>query len=91
MADLMAAIVAAAAFAVLVVVFVVPVLCDNRARRKQADAVEECQASPYWAGMKALLDEPYNVLPAGDNPKTGGRIASRPSGIPHQLNRGRTR
>jgi hypothetical protein len=83
--------IAAALIALLVVVFVIPVLRDNRARRKQADAVEVSRVDPYWAEMKRVLDEPYNALPGAGNAKDGARIASRPSQIPHQTNRGRTR
>ena len=43
------------------------------------------------ASMPPPEPEPYNPLPAIDNPKAGAVIASRPADIPHQLNRGRTR
>lgn len=43
------------------------------------------------AGMAPPEPEPYNALPAVDNPKAGGaRIARHVSQIPHQTNRGRS-
>jgi hypothetical protein len=71
------ALIAAALFALLVVVFVIPVLRDNRARRKQQDAIEVSRVDPYWADMKRVLDEPRTALPWLDDPKSGGaRIAA---------------
>lgn len=52
-------------------------LWDNHARRKQDDAAEERQASLYWPGVRAALNEPHNALPWGPNPKApGARIAA---------------
>lgn len=97
--------IAAAAVVLLLAVIVIPGLRDNRSRRKQADAVEERQVGPYWAGVKAALAEPYSPLPGVDNPKAGGaRIASDRqyravqaarrardvSDMPRQMNRGRS-
>jgi hypothetical protein len=43
------------------------------------------------ASMPPPEPEPYNPLPAVDNPKAGGaRIARHVSQIPHQTNRGRS-
>jgi hypothetical protein len=66
-----------AAIALLLAVIIGLALWDSRARRKQDDAAEERQASLYWPGVRAALDEPYNALPWGPNPKTpGARIAA---------------
>jgi hypothetical protein len=66
-----------AAIALLLAVIIGLALWDNRARRKQDDAAEERQASLYWPGVRAALNEPYNALPWGPNPKTpGARIAA---------------
>lgn len=61
-----------AAIALLLAVIIGLALWDNHARRKQDDAAEERQASLYWPGVRAALDEPYNALPWGPNPKTPG-------------------
>jgi hypothetical protein len=65
------------AIALLLAVIIGLALWDNHARRKQDDAAEERQASLYWPGVRAALDEPYNALPWLDDPKgPGARIAA---------------